>query len=174
MARNKKYQHENSLARRMAVQALYQSEITGAKIADLVESDLVIPEEGALPPYAVDLIWGVNDHLEEIDARIGSVSENWSVSRMPIVDRAILRAAVCEMYWFDEIPVSVSINEAVELAKAFGGEDESARFINGVLGRLSRADEAELAELIGSAEEALAEADSDQSDSGVQGGVIED
>ena len=93
---------------------------------------------------------------------------------MPIVDRAILRAAVCEMYWFDEIPVSVSINEAVELAKAFGGEDESARFINGVLGRLSRADEAELAELIGSAEEALAEADSDQSDSGVQGGVIED
>ena len=57
---------------------------------------------------------------------------------MPVVDRALLRLAVYEMVYVDDVPVSVAINEAVELAKIYGGEDESSRFVNGVLGRIAR------------------------------------
>jgi N utilization substance protein B len=56
---------------------------------------------------------------------------------MPLVDRAILRLATFEMLYLDDVPCSVSINEAVELAKSFGGEDESSRFVNGVLGKIA-------------------------------------
>ena len=65
---------------------------------------------------------------------------------MPVVDRAILRLAVYEMTYVDEVPVSVTINEAVELAKAYGGEDDSSRFVNGVLGRIAAGIDAEDAE----------------------------
>lgn len=129
--------HERSLARRMAVQALYQSEITGEDVANMT-SDTIIPDGGALPDYAVTLLRSINEHLEEVDPHISGASENWSLARMPIVDRAILRAAVCEMFFIDDVPISVSINEAVELAKEFGGEDESSRFVNGILGRIAR------------------------------------
>lgn len=65
-------------------------------------------------------------------------SENWSLARMPIVDRSILRLATFEMMYIDDVPTSVTINEAVELAKDFGGEDESHRFVNGILGRIAK------------------------------------
>ena len=130
--------HERSLARRMAVQALYQSEITGTDLSDMAGNATIIPDGGVLPEYAVSLLAEIKDHAEEIDDRISEASENWSLSRMPIVDRAILRASVCEIYVIEDVPVSVSINEAVELAKEFGGEDESSRFVNGILGRIAR------------------------------------
>jgi len=131
-------QHERTLARRMAVQALYQSEITGEGIDSVASVDTIIPDDGSLPPYAVELLVNVQSHLEEIDNLISDASENWSITRMPIVDRAILRCAVCEMLYMDDVPVAVCINEAVELAKGFGGEDDSARFANGILGRIAR------------------------------------
>jgi N utilization substance protein B len=68
---------------------------------------------------------------------ITSTSENWSLERMPLVDLNILRLATFEMLYLDDVPQSVSINEAVELAKNFGGEDDSSRFVNGVLGRIA-------------------------------------
>lgn len=122
----------------MAVQALYQSEITGTDLSDMAGNATIIPDGGVLPEYAVSLLAEIKDHAEEIDDRISEASENWSLSRMPIVDRAILRASVCEIYFIEDVPVSVSINEAVELAKEFGGEDESSRFVNGILGRIAR------------------------------------
>lgn len=122
----------------MAVQALYQSEITGTDLSDMTGNATIIPDGGVLPEYAVSLLAEIKDHAEEIDDRISEASENWSLSRMPIVDRAILRASVCEIYFIEDVPVSVSINEAVELAKEFGGEDESSRFVNGILGRIAR------------------------------------
>ena len=130
--------HERSLARRMAVQALYQSEITGTDLSDMAGNATIIPDGGVLPEYAVSLLAEIKDHAEEIDDRISEASENWSLSRMPNVDRAILRASVCEIYFIEDVPDSVSINEAVELAKEFGGEDESSRFVNGILGRIAR------------------------------------
>lgn len=133
--------HERTLARRMAVQALYQGEITGVAIDQLASTDTELPDCGALPSYAVELLASTQAHMAEIDDCISEASKNWKLSRMPVVDRAILRCAICEMLFIDDVPVRVAINEAVELAKAFGGEDESAGFVNGVLGRVARSGE---------------------------------
>ena len=135
--------HERTRARRCALQVLYTSEIQGCAAADVVGSERFLLEEvdprsEELSAYAEALIEGVSRNVLAIDARLASTSENWSVARMPIVDRCILRLATYEMLYMDEVPVSVSINEAVELAKDFGGEDESHRFVNGVLGRIAR------------------------------------
>lgn len=129
--------HERTYARRCALQILYTSEIQGAYPSAVATSEKLLFEDGDLPEYAHRLCEGVEAHRVEIDRMLASTSENWSLARMPIVDRSILRLATFEMAYVDEVPVSVSINEAVELAKDFGGEDESPRFVNGVLGRIS-------------------------------------
>lgn len=91
-----------------------------------------------MPAYALTLVRGIEAHRCAIDDQLVATSENWSLVRMPIVDRSILRLAAYEMMYVDDVPVSVAINEAVELAKDFGGEDESPRFVNGVLGRIAK------------------------------------
>ena len=75
--------------------------------------------------------------LPEIDTMLNEASEGWKTTRMGKVDLAILRLGVYEMKYDEDIPVKVAINEAVELAKMFGGE-ESSTFVNGVLGKLTR------------------------------------
>ena len=87
--------------------------------------------------YAAELALGVERNLAEIDRVIADSSEHWSVFRMPVVDRNILRVAVYEMHWVDDVPDSVAINEAVSIAKEYGGED-SSKFVNGVLGKIAR------------------------------------
>lgn len=129
--------HERTLARRSALQALYQSEILGVP-ADKVLEENLLPEEAGMNDYARSLVLGVASHAAHIDAAIGGCSQNWAIDRMPVVDRCVLRLAVYEMSYVDNVPVSVAINEAVELAKEFGGEDDSHRFVNGVLGRIAR------------------------------------
>ena len=131
--------HERTAARQSALQVLYTSEIKGTRPSDLLDSGLVLEDDGkSLSDYAIRLIEGVDEKMLPIDVRLNSTSENWKLNRMPIVDRCILRLATYEMLFVDEVPVSVAINEAVELAKDFGGEDESPRFVNGVLGRIAR------------------------------------
>lgn len=78
----------------------------------------------------------VAEHLDEIDTVINTHATGWKTSRMNKVDLTILRLAVYEMKWDDDVPVSVAINEAVELAKQFGGE-ESPSFVNGVLAKIA-------------------------------------
>ena len=136
--------HERTAARSAAVQMLYTAEIQGKPAWQLIEEGLCPDEVGPLSDYALRLVNGVEAHVAEIDERLASTSENWAVSRMPIVDRSILRLAAFEMLYVDEVPVSVSINEAVELAKGFGGKDESPGFVNGVLGRIARSMGAEV------------------------------
>ena len=94
-------------------------------------------DDGPLPAYACDLLRAIEEHKSDIDSHLKATSENWALERMPVVDRSILRLATCEMMYVDDVPLSVSINEAVELAKDFGGEDDSPRFVNGVLGRIA-------------------------------------
>lgn len=79
----------------------------------------------------------VRDNKDALDLKIETGSENWKVSRIAKVDLSILRVAAAEIFYMDDIPDSVSANEAVELAKLYGGE-ESSRFINGILGKLIR------------------------------------
>lgn len=119
-----------------ALQMLYQREITGVSTGRIIADESFSTEDGVPDEYARTLATGVESHLDEIDAVIGDVSEHWSVSRMPLVDRNILRVATFELLHADDVPPSVAINEAVELAKVYGGED-SSKFINGVLGKIA-------------------------------------
>lgn len=140
-----KKKHENTRAREDALALLYSADITESDAIALIEEG-DIPEDVELGEYAESLVRGVVAHREEIDERLSATSENWSVDRMPVVDRALLRLAVYELVYVDDVPVSVAIDEAVELAKVYGGEDESSRFVNGVLGRIARTMEEEAAD----------------------------
>lgn len=162
--------HERTRDRISAVQVLYTSELTGKSPSELLDCGLCLVareapasnepeasefgriEEGSLTDYALTLIRGVEANQSEVDERVEAASENWALSRMPIVDRSILRLAVYEMFHCEDVPVSVSINEAVELAKGFGGEDDSPRFVNGVLGRIARSMDGETAVACGAAD----------------------
>lgn len=135
--------HERTVARESALALLYSSDITDESVADIVDAGQYPADDIEFAPYAEALVRGVQAHRAEIDERLSSTSENWTLDRMPVVDRAILRLAVYEMIYVDEVPVSVTINEAVELAKAYGGEDDSSRFVNGVLGRIAAGIDAE-------------------------------
>ena len=83
-------------------------------------------------PFFLQLVQGVRESQDEIDALIERFSQNWKIGRMPRVDRNILRVAVYELLHCHDIPPKVSINEAIDIAKRFGTEDSGA-FINGIL-----------------------------------------
>lgn len=137
------HHHERTEARRLALQMLYQSEMLEKSPSAILDEANYVAEEGVPSAYAQRLLRGVEEHREEIDDELRVSSENWTLSRMSAVDRSLLRVAVYEMLYVDEVPLSVSINEAVELAKSFGGGDDSHRFVNGILGRIARSIEAE-------------------------------
>jgi transcription antitermination factor NusB len=85
--------------------------------------------------FAVDLVRGTLAHQDEIDREIGDSSTHWRLEQMAGVERAVLRLATYELLFCPEVPVKAAINESIELAKTFGG-DEAGRFVNGVLGRI--------------------------------------
>lgn len=123
-------------ARKIALAILYQQEITGISYSRIVKEKLYPPESEPVPEFTVQLLKGVNDHLQELDKLIDRYAKDWALERLPIIDKNILRLALFEMLYRNDIPISVSINEAVELAKLYGTED-SSRFINGVLGQIA-------------------------------------
>jgi len=123
-------------SRGLAVQVLFHMEINGGEVDEAM--DMVMQNFGAsrrLAAFARELVAGVVEHAAEIERLIVAASENWRLERMPLVDRSILKVAVFEMGWRDDIPPKVSIDEAVEVGKLFGGDDSPA-FINGVLDRI--------------------------------------
>ncbi len=87
--------------------------------------------------FARELACGAEEYILQIDEKIAECSLNWSKTRISRVAMAVMRVAVYEMVYVDSIPVSVSINEAVELAKKYGGDDDPS-FVNGVLGGIAR------------------------------------
>ncbi len=89
--------------------------------------------------FTKNIFNGVAEHRDEIDNRIESFSNKWSIQRLSRVAAALLRMATYEMLFCEETPDGVAINEAVELAKQYGGEDD-ASFINGILGSISRSE----------------------------------
>lgn len=122
---------KRSESRVEALKVLYMSEIRGDQ-----EINLEGVMDGELSPFAREIIEGVRSNLKEIDEKIELSSANWKLFRMSIVDRSILRIACYEILFRPEIPGNVTINEAVELAKKFGGEDSYA-FINGILDNIA-------------------------------------
>lgn len=127
---------ERSRARLQALQILYQSDITGVRPHEILGARTYNTEDGEPSEFCRALVLGTEAHATEVDEAIGTTSKHWVISRMPVVDRNILRLATYEILFCDSIPDSVSINEAVEMAKVYGGED-SSRFVNGVLGRIA-------------------------------------
>jgi N utilization substance protein B len=131
-------QHQHSLARQQALQLLYQYEVTGSALDRLATTECLMVEVGMPSSFTWRLLKGACAHLDEVDALIGQAAKNWSLQRLPLVDLCVLRLAVYEMKYVREVPISVTINEAVELARVFGGDDDSPRFINGVLGNIDK------------------------------------
>jgi len=127
---------ERTRARRQALQMLYQREITGDDVARILSDASYSDEDGEPSEYSRRLASETEAHLADIDAEIEGTSENWSLVRMPFVDRNILRLAIYEIMYEPDVPDSVAINEAIEMAKLYGGED-SSKFVNGVLGRIA-------------------------------------
>jgi len=123
-------------ARLQALQILYQREITGQSVGRILDDRSYSTENGEPDEFCRELATGVERNLSRIDETIGLTSEHWTVSRMPTVDRNILRVATYELLFTADVPASVAINEAVELAKTYGGDD-SSKFVNGVLGKIA-------------------------------------
>ena len=118
------------------MQMLYQREVTGESIAVILRTESYSTEDGEPDDYSRGLAQGVEECLTEIDSIIAATSEHWTVGRMPLVDRNILRIATYEIMFRPDVPHSVAINEAIELSKVYGGDD-SSKFVNGVLGRIA-------------------------------------
>jgi N utilization substance protein B len=125
-------------ARELLMQLLYQMELLNDHSEETKSAYLEknFKEKGH-KDYAAALMEQVLSRKEEIDAKINEYSNKWTTSRMPKVDVAILRLAVVEIMYMDDIPDAVAINEAVDLAKKFGS-DESKAFINGILGKIAK------------------------------------
>jgi N utilization substance protein B len=125
-------------ARKRAVDVLYEAELRGRDRLDLLRERL--PDaEPPIPDHTVRLVEGVAEHAARIDGLIDAHATNWSIDRLPDVDRAILRMAVFELLWVQDVPDVVVIDEAVELAKTLSTDDSPA-YVNGVLGAILAAE----------------------------------
>lgn len=126
-------------AREFALQILYQMDITGDEAAisldNFWQSDPDTGIEDEVKKFTAELVKGVADNRKNIDTRIVQYSTNWQLKRMAVVDRNILRMGAFELLFRSDIPVKVSINEAVDLAKRFSGV-EAGKFVNGVLDKI--------------------------------------
>jgi len=126
-------------ARELALQALYQMEVTGDRSPRALDLFLSHFEGGGeAKDFARQLISGVMDNRERIDAIIAKSAENWKLERMAKVDLLILRMATYELLFCPDIPMNVSLDEAIEIGKRFGSAD-SPTFINGVLDQVAAA-----------------------------------
>jgi N utilization substance protein B len=125
-----------SKARKRALDVLFEAEIRSEPVLEL----LTLRSAEASPPvapYAAELVRGVLEHQEQIDRLLAANAQDWTLDRMPAVDRNILRIGTYELLWRDDIPDAVAISEAVQLAAELS-TDASPAFVNGLLGRLLR------------------------------------
>ena len=124
-----------TLARSQALQLLFQAEANDRAVIEVLDGDYAL-SEGPLDDYARQLALGADESRPDLDAIISMRATGWKLSRLNSVDRNLLRLALYEMLSVDEVDVPVTIDECVELAKAYG-TDESSRFVNGLLGRVA-------------------------------------
>jgi N utilization substance protein B len=128
-------------ARKRALDALFAADVTGSNPLTLLEDTRSEvgdrQNQEAIFDYAEMLVTGYLQNADSIDTQLRMLADNWSLERMPNVDRAILRLASWEILYNDEVPSEVAIAEAVALAGEYSTED-SSKFVNGVLARLSK------------------------------------
>jgi len=121
------------LARELAMKVLYRYE-EGERDTDMVMEDLLSAKHYTQPDkdFCQQLVRMTVKHMDSIDQYIKNVVKNWPYERISVIDKTILRIGTCELLYIDDIPAQVSINEAIEIGKRYGGAD-SGRFINGIL-----------------------------------------
>lgn len=128
-----------SKARKQALDILFESDIRQSSPTELLQSRLEViegPDARPIREYAKELVTGVVDHRRKIDELISTYAQGWDMDRLPIVDRNILRIAIYEILWANELPDAVAIDEALTMAAMLSTE-ESAGYVHGVLGRIS-------------------------------------
>lgn len=121
-------------ARRRALEILYEADLKERPVPTVLAAHLAAEEQP--PDYAVALVRGVHRDVARLDELIALHAKDWTISRMPIVDRNLLRIGAHEILNVDDVPTAVAINEAVDLAKELS-TDDSGRFVNGVLARIA-------------------------------------
>ncbi len=119
-------------AREKALQSLFQIDRSQIEPIEAIRYTL---EENESDPFLEDLVIGTTKNLAEIDKHISENLEKWTIERLGNIDRSILRMATYEMIFLEDVPSSVSMDEAIELAKKFG-DDNSSKFINSVLSKI--------------------------------------
>ncbi|CDO88221.1 N utilization substance protein B [Mycobacterium triplex] len=126
-------------ARKRAVDLLFEAEARGLSPTEVADVRAALaeanPDVKALHPYTVAVARGVGDQFAHIDDLISTHLQGWTLDRLPAVDRAILRVAVWELLYADDVPEPVAVDEAVQLAKELS-TDDSPGFVNGVLGQV--------------------------------------
>ncbi|MDH4210291.1 MAG: transcription antitermination factor NusB [candidate division WOR-3 bacterium] len=129
------------LARELALRVLYRYEEGDTDLQGAMKSvlDVKIYEKND-KDFSKALIERTVKNIEQIDKEIIRVLQNWEYDRISVVDKTILRMGTCELIYFDDIPSQISINEAIEIGKKYGG-NESGRFINGVLDAVRKSHE---------------------------------
>ncbi|MER8067897.1 transcription antitermination factor NusB [Streptomyces sp. NPDC094034] len=125
-------------ARKRAFQILFEADQRGASVrtvlADWIRHARTDDRQPPVGEYTMELVEGYAEHADRIDELISTYSVGWTLDRMPVVDRNIVRLGAYELVWVDETPDAVVIDEAVQLAKEFS-TDDSPSFVNGLLGR---------------------------------------
>src|SRR3989304_1606567 len=121
-------------SRENAIILLYQRDLLEKKIEEIIENNLLAGKE--YDQFTLKLTKGVDKHRKRIDRMIMDVVENWTLERIAIVDRNILRVAIYEMLYEDDIPLKVSVDEAIEIAKSLGQKEDTPKFVNGILGKI--------------------------------------
>ena len=124
-----------SKARKRAVDVLYEADVRSRNRRELL-GERVADGNPPVPEHTIRLVEGFDAHARRIDELIDTHASGWSIDRLPDVDRAILRMAVYELLWADDVPDAVAISEAVELAQSLS-TDDSAPFVNGLLARIA-------------------------------------
>lgn len=125
-------------AREFALQVLFQLDIAKNNPEDAVRLFWELnPADPEIVDFSNFLIYGTLEHLDEIDHLVIKYSKHWNINRMAVVDRNVLRYSIFELLYAKDVPLKVTINEAIEIAKIYGADD-SGRFINGILDRISK------------------------------------
>lgn len=130
--------HSRHAARKRALDVLYEADLKERPVPAVLAEHLRGDE--ALPDFAVALVRGVHRNAQRLDGLIQANARGWKLSRMPVVDRNLLRIGLYEVLYDDDVPTAVAIDEAVELAKELS-TDDSGRFVNGVLARIAESEQ---------------------------------
>ncbi len=117
-----------------AVIALYQCDLLKKNISEIIQTEIIFKKN--LDGFTIKLALGVENNKKLIDDIIKKVVENWTIERISIIDRNIIRVAIYEMFFEKDIPLKVSVDEAIEIAKLLGQKKDTPKFVNGILGKI--------------------------------------